>query len=1271
MVVNFSQFNCGEKPMLVLKNLDGTAIQTLGYAFEVEADFSYNELSELTFKIPANVDGMNVPGYDDVVGMRIVDFIGFGQFLLVDPEEEFDGIRKIKTCKGYSLEYEFAKKTIYLEAGTYNFFDGINVSNPNTIVGRIHECLPDWRFDISENLIGRYRTFEDTNKKVYEFIKSDIQEKYRCIFDFNTYERIVKVHDVEDIIPTKQVYLSNENLIHQIKIDEDSDSIITRLDVNGAEGVTIRSVNPTGENKLYNLDYFMTTKNFSQSFIDKWRKWESDCKANQTLYYDITMSYNMKLLAILTKEAEIADKKAELTAQENIRGTKVQLIAQSSENTKDKQQKELDDVNSKISSLKSEISILQNSVDNMKDAASGIHKERERINDSLRFENYFTSNELTILRRYFIDDTLQDSSFVAETVASYVEEDYSFPVSGAKVSISGANEVTDITDSLGNRVVSFSGGSLILESFSAKMIRGTLYFETGGNVVLSGYAESGTIGDVSFVNGSVTVSGSYSSLSSSDKSLSFVISNGRFYFTEKCSEYKQHQIEWELYEYGSQVLYEKASPTYNFNVECCNFLYLKDYLLFRDQLTLGQKIYLYLDEKVIEPYVVSVHVNFDDPTDFSIEFSSSYTSFDQSFHLAKLLDESVSMGKTLSYKDGMYSSFVNSGASTAVKDFMDSALDISKNAVLSSGNQAITYDDTGIRIRKWENESKTTYAPEEIWIVDNIIAFTEDNWQTAKMAIGKIFDPNFVTTDNPQGIRYGVAAPNIVGTLLAGRNLIIDSENGSFRVDSSGVYIDSLKFYITHGDGTSDSLVDELDARDDAITKGLSDALEKINGDIEAVVDGQIVTYYQSDTPDAKTGDLWYVIDNNPDGYKTNKLYRFNGENWEGIEDADIITAIEKANNAQATADGKIVSYYQDTVPENCGIGDIWYVTGKNSDGYVKGKLYRYNGNEWELVEDDDIPVIKNEISSTKETLLSIINKNGYLKAEQMQGVINTQATQMKAASGNVLFDKEGLWLMNSPNKSTMTEGIWINEDGILLGSGNASDDPGGNWEWKTAISRDGIVADAIAAGTLSGMNIVGGDLKIGPIYKNGVLKDYNFIVDTEGNVTARNGTFTGDIEADDIFIKSGDGYTSILNTEGKIKSEWVEDINVSSIITGAEEDGVYGAKYIKINGKSIRYYKKEEHMNDILIGKIHAETQSYGEEALVLYGRKINIYSGLGVGDTLLRHPEIDMGEMGIILSDAGYGTAININYDGDGAIKLYGNVYVNDEPYGIAKFG
>ena len=105
MVIDFSKFDAKARPTLVLRNLDGTAIQTLGYAFGVSGTLNYNETSTLTFSYPAHVDGKRVPGYEKIVGMRMVDALGIGRFILVNPGITESASREVKTVEAYSLEY--------------------------------------------------------------------------------------------------------------------------------------------------------------------------------------------------------------------------------------------------------------------------------------------------------------------------------------------------------------------------------------------------------------------------------------------------------------------------------------------------------------------------------------------------------------------------------------------------------------------------------------------------------------------------------------------------------------------------------------------------------------------------------------------------------------------------------------------------------------------------------------------------------------------------------------------------------------------------------------------------------------------------------------------------------------------------------------------------------------------------------------------------------------------------------------------------------------
>ena len=89
------------------------------------------------------------------------------------------------------------------------------------------------------------------------------------------------------------------------------------------------------------------------------------------------------------------------------------------------------------------------------------------------------------------------------------------------------------------------------------------------------------------------------------------------------------------------------------------------------------------------------------------------------------------MGKSVDLNKYTYSAFMDSGASTKVKDFMKTALDVSKNAIMSSKEQAISWGDSGIRLRKWSDESHTEYEQKQVWLNNNSILMTSNNWSTS------------------------------------------------------------------------------------------------------------------------------------------------------------------------------------------------------------------------------------------------------------------------------------------------------------------------------------------------------------------------------------------------------------------------------------------------------------------------------------------------------------------------------------------------------------
>ena len=264
-----------------------TPLGVLGYAFNISVEICYNEVSTLTFSLPGYVDNKKTPHYDDVVGMRIIDLKGVGQFIVTNPKITNDGIKEIKECSCFSLEYELTYKKIFFENATYNFWNP--VAPEESVLKIILDKIPSWSLDIVDaDLVGRFRTFEINGENLYNFIKSTLQETYQCIFEFDTYDRKIKVRSVTSPVTTEPVFISLDNLIKQVEIEENSENIITCLDVNGADGVSIRSINPTGENKIYNLDYFMNTTDFTQTMINKYNSWKTTFESYQLQYSNLS-----------------------------------------------------------------------------------------------------------------------------------------------------------------------------------------------------------------------------------------------------------------------------------------------------------------------------------------------------------------------------------------------------------------------------------------------------------------------------------------------------------------------------------------------------------------------------------------------------------------------------------------------------------------------------------------------------------------------------------------------------------------------------------------------------------------------------------------------------------------------------------------------------------------------------------------------------------------------------------------------------------------------
>ena len=130
--------------------------------------------------------------------------------------------------------------------------------NPDdSLLGKLVSAVPLWSIGyVSDDLLNKYRTFDIPDSTIYGFLMNEVENSYECIFDFDTYNRVINAYSPNDIVKPTDIFVSYDNLIKELDVEENSDGIITCMSCYGGGNLSIADVNPLGSSIIYNFDYF-------------------------------------------------------------------------------------------------------------------------------------------------------------------------------------------------------------------------------------------------------------------------------------------------------------------------------------------------------------------------------------------------------------------------------------------------------------------------------------------------------------------------------------------------------------------------------------------------------------------------------------------------------------------------------------------------------------------------------------------------------------------------------------------------------------------------------------------------------------------------------------------------------------------------------------------------------------------------------------------------------------------------------------------------------
>lgn len=144
----FDKNGTPETPTLVLKTMHEETIGVIPGVYNLKLSVKFAEPSEMTFDVPAILDGEKNWIYDELVGYKVIYTEHYGIYVVMNPTTSADGISDVKHVQCYSLEKVLDTKKFFLEDGddgsTFKFFNQTNHNDPDTIIGRVLEVADGW-----------------------------------------------------------------------------------------------------------------------------------------------------------------------------------------------------------------------------------------------------------------------------------------------------------------------------------------------------------------------------------------------------------------------------------------------------------------------------------------------------------------------------------------------------------------------------------------------------------------------------------------------------------------------------------------------------------------------------------------------------------------------------------------------------------------------------------------------------------------------------------------------------------------------------------------------------------------------------------------------------------------------------------------------------------------------------------------------------------------------------------------------------------------------
>ena len=265
------------------------------------------------------------------------------------------------------------------------------------------------------------------------------------------------------------------------------------------------------------------------------------------------------------------------------------------------------------------------------------------------------------------------------------------------------------------------------------------------------------------------------------------LSTENYVITSVMTDEERFAMLEDFLEYGERELAKKATPQLTFNADLLNLFAMEEFNSWHEDFNVGNYIHVSLrDNYLVKAKLLNITFDFLDYSNFSVTFGNVMRSG------GKLIDitDAIAMAQSAATSVSFNASYWNEAAkdTSDIGKMLEDGL-LSAGQYLKSGDDSeMIIDSRGIFVNTVTGE----YANDDsIFIGGGRILFTDDNWETVAMAVGR------ATVKGES--RFGVFADFVIAGYIAGStiegNQIIGGtiESVNYQAGKYGTFINLEK----------------------------------------------------------------------------------------------------------------------------------------------------------------------------------------------------------------------------------------------------------------------------------------------------------------------------------------------------------------------------------------------------------------------------------------------------------------------------------------------